>query len=85
MNRWGYPLLGPPDIAANRPDRACLEVEELLQPLDPLLEQRLAVNEHERRASLAAIRAVAITVLPMPGGAHSTPKSWPSIAGTASS
>ena len=28
-----------------------VEIEELVQPLDPLLEQRLAVHEHERRAS----------------------------------
>jgi hypothetical protein len=37
--------------AADRPDLVCLEIEELVQVLDPLFEQRLAVDEHERRAS----------------------------------
>ena len=68
----------PADLRPAAAELAWLDAEVLVDAGPPLVGQRFAVYQHEgRRCAWAAMTAQAITVLPDPGGATSTPRSWP--------
>jgi hypothetical protein len=71
------------ELAPAAADLAGADAEELLDAGAPLFGQRLRSTSTRVDVARSAITAQAITVLPDPGGATSTPSSWASNVLTA--